>query len=658
MTHVRSGLRLLHVLFRVQPFAAVVVAIFVLAAALGPVVAPSNPNDIDPLNQLAGASWDHLLGTDEYGRDIFSRILTGARIALLVALASVSIALLLGTPLGLMLGFYDRSRGEFIASRFVDALLAFPAILLAMALGAALEPSLKTATISIGLVGVPVFARVARSAALAVRNQEYTVATRALGARDRYVLTRTVAGNALPAIIVQASLFAADAVMFESALSFLGLGAEVPTASWGSMLNGAKMWMNELPLYAISVGAVVAVTILSLNLLGDGIRVAVDPKLRRSYEIRRRRLPAAAAPSAPGVPPTVSFGERAAARSDSPAGELSSQSGGQPTPVLSVRDLAVRFSTMRGEFYAVRNVGFSIDPGETLGLVGESGCGKTVTALAVMGLLPARVASVEGTIEFRGQPVPYGSSRAMRRIRGNNMAMVFQNPVAALNPLMKVGDQLAEVLKTHLGLDDGAARERSVELLESVRIPAARRRRDNYPHEFSGGMCQRVMIAMALACDPDLVIADEPTTALDVTTQAQILELLRDLCGEHGASVLLITHDLGVVAGFCDRVAVLYAGAVVENGTTERLFENPLHPYTERLLRSVPQINDARSRAFEQIQGAPPDLATLPPGCPFAPRCSHAFARCAEEPPLREIADDQAAACWWTFDRTLETTRA
>ncbi len=315
--------------------------------------------------------------------------------------------------------------------------------------------------------------------------------------------------------------------------------------------------------------------------------------------------------------------------------------------LLEVRDLRTYFATRDGTVKAVDGVSLGIRPGETLGLVGESGCGKSVTALSIMRLLaspPARTAS--GEVLFEGRDLLKVSGEEMRRIRGKQIAMIFQDPMTSLNPVLTVGRQITESLQLHLKMGPRQARKRAIELLQLVGIPAAERRIDDYPHQFSGGMRQRVMIAMALSCNPKLLIADEPTTALDVTIQAQILELIATLRREFNTAVLLITHDLGVVAGVSDRIIVMYAGKVAETSSTDELFANPRHPYTLGLLNSIPRLDAQRRERLVPIEGLPPDLINLPAICPFSARCSFALERCRQgTPELRLVGPDHRAAC-------------
>ena len=317
-------------------------------------------------------------------------------------------------------------------------------------------------------------------------------------------------------------------------------------------------------------------------------------------------------------------------------------------PLLDVIDLKTYFFTDRGVAQAVDDVSFRLHPGRTLAIVGESGCGKSVTALSVMGLIPqppGRI--VGGQILFDGKDLVGLPESRMRRIRGNQISMIFQEPMTSLNPVFRVGDQIAEVLQLHQKLDRKAALDKTMDLLQQVGIPSPESRVGDYPHQMSGGMRQRVMIAMALACDPRLIIADEPTTALDVTIQAQILELMRNLSESTGAAILLITHDLGVVAETAERVVVMYAGRVVEEADVGPLFNAPLHPYTRGLMRSIPGVSDDERVRLEAIPGVVPSLLALPSGCKFNARCRHAFDRCtAEEPPLITPRDGHPVRCW------------
>ena len=317
-------------------------------------------------------------------------------------------------------------------------------------------------------------------------------------------------------------------------------------------------------------------------------------------------------------------------------------------PLLQVRDLKTYFDTDAGTVRAVDGVSFHVNRGECVGVVGESGSGKSVCQISILGLIPSPPGRIAGgSVDFDGKNLIEASDEELRKIRGNRISMIWQDPMSSLNPFLKISRQLIEPLEVHQNLSKEEAREKAVEMLEKVGIPGARERIDQYPHQFSGGMRQRVMIAMALLCQPELLIADEPTTALDVTIQAQILQLINDLRDDFGTSVIVITHDLGVVAGMADRIIVMYAGRVMETAPATQIFHRPAHPYTVGLLKSVPRLDRGRSDRLIPIEGRPPDTSKPIPGCPFADRCTWAMDKCKKEaPPLQEIDDNHQAACW------------
>jgi oligopeptide/dipeptide ABC transporter ATP-binding protein len=318
---------------------------------------------------------------------------------------------------------------------------------------------------------------------------------------------------------------------------------------------------------------------------------------------------------------------------------------------MEVKDLVTRFYTQEGTVYAVNGVSYKLQEGETLGVVGESGSGKSVHVLSIMGLIPTPPGKVErGEVNFRGRDLLKLSQEEMRSVRGAEVAMIFQDPMTSLNPVLTIGTQITEALKLHLGMSNQEARARAADLLAMVGISDAAKRLDNYPHQFSGGMRQRAMIAMALSCNPKLLIADEPTTALDVTIQAQILDLVRRLRDEIGMAMIWITHDLGIVAGLADTVQVMYGGLIVERGPVKEVFKDTRHPYTLGLLKSLPRLDQRGGSArLNQIEGSPPDMRIEPKGCPFQPRCPYRIDKCAEMPPLVQVADGKPGhlnACW------------
>ncbi|NEN99880.1 MAG: ABC transporter ATP-binding protein [Moorea sp. SIO3I7] len=318
------------------------------------------------------------------------------------------------------------------------------------------------------------------------------------------------------------------------------------------------------------------------------------------------------------------------------------------SPILDLRNLETRFFTPAGTVHAVNGISFQVNQGETLGIVGESGSGKSITALSIMGLIPSPPGKItNGEVIFEGRDLQKLSEGEMRKIRGNRIAMIFQDPMTSLNPVLKVERQITEALRLHQGMTQKQGRSRAIELLELVGIPGAAERISNYPHQFSGGMRQRVMIAMGLACNPQLLIADEPTTALDVTIQAQIVELVKKLRQEIGMAVIWITHDLALLAGLADRILVMYAGQVVEQASVMEIYKNPRHPYTIGLLDSIPRLDEQRQERLQTIEGLPPDLTNYPQGCPFAARCPFVIDKCWQNDPTLELVSvDHEVACW------------
>jgi peptide/nickel transport system permease protein len=588
-----------------------VVAIALLALVI-PVLGLPNPTAMAIAHRMAPPSAAHWLGQDEYGRDVLSRLLWGARVSLSVAAASATAACVLGTALGLAGGYLGRVV-ELLALRGTDVVLCFPPLLLALLVVTILGPGASTLIPVLTLVFLPGFVRVVYAGVLSVRSHEYVDAMRVLGAGRLRIMLRTILPNIAGPILVQYSLAAASAVVLESGLSFLGLGVLPPAPSWGLMIAAARSTMTQAPLLLLWPCLALSLTILAMNALCDALRDATDP--HRAPDRRPRRLLNLLAP---GLLPVHG-------------------------PLLDVQNLTIEIDTPAGPIQPVRDVSLSVAPGQTLAVVGESGSGKSLTGLAVMGLLPSVARIVGGAIWVEGQDVPRLNESELRRLRGDRMAMVFQDPLSSLNPVHRVGTQIAEIIHAHRTLSDSATRERVVALLKRVGIPDPARRAKAYPHEMSGGMRQRAMIAMGIANDPKLLIADEPTTALDVTIQAQVLDLLARLKREHGMGVALITHSLPVVAEIADQVAVMYAGEIVEQGTAVDVLANPLHPYTAALLKSAPAEDGSMP---DSIPGTVPLPHDLPPGCIFGPRCRHHIADCdAARPPLVNAHPGHSTRC-------------
>jgi len=587
-----------------------VVAVIVLVAVLAPLLPLPDPVVQDVAHRLAPWLPGSFLGRDEFGRDVLSRLIWGARSSLAVAFAASFVAAVAGTALGLFGGWF-RGVAEFLAIRGADVLLCFPPILLALLVVTLMGPGTGTLIFVLSILYLPGFIRVAYAEVLSARAQDYVEAVRALGAPTGRILLRTLLPNIAGPVLVQVSLAVAAAVVLESGLSFLGLGVVPPTPSWGQMIRGARATMEQAPTLLLWPCVTLTVTILAMNLLCDALRDALDP--RGAAPPRRlldRVLPGLLPPPAPAL--------------------------------LAVQGLTVEIATPGGIIRPVEDLTFSVTAGRTLAIVGESGSGKSMAALAVMGLLPPAARVAAGSAWFDGIDLLRAPEPALRRLRGGDMAMVFQDPMSSLNPVYRIADQVTEAIAAHRS----PRPDEAVALLTRVGIADPARRARAYPHELSGGMRQRVMIAMAIANRPRLLIADEPTTALDVTVQAAILDLLADLRREGGMGMVLITHSLGVVAEVGDEVAVMYAAQIVERGPVGEVFARPRHPYTRALLAAVP---DGEHEA-EGIPGTVPRPDAWPPGCRFAPRCAHARAICAT-PPVLEVVDGRDIRClrWREF---------
>ena len=587
--------------------------LLVLMALLAPLIAPHDPNRATRFQDiLFPPGGDYVLGTDNAGRDILSRIIFGTRYALLAGIVAVGVALGIGVPLGLAIGFF-RGWTDRIVMRGVETVVAVPAVVMAMAIIAALGPGLIRAMIAIGVVYSMIITRLTRAEVFAAREELYVDGARAAGAGNNRIMWRHILPNVAPALIVQTTLLFATAVLAEAALSFLGLGAKPATqASWGIMLQSAQLSLDRTVWPAVPPGVMVFVTVMAFNVFGDGLRDAF------AREARGGRVGVGdveAVPATDSAPPATDA-------------------------LLSVRNLSVRFPRpgTTEDVSVVQDVSLDIGRGRILALVGESGSGKSITALSLLGLVPDPGQAAASSIRLDDRELVGLDFDELRPIRGKEIGVIFQEPFAALNPSHTIGRQIAEPLRHHLGLSKDDARERALELMTRVGIPDPKTRIDAFPHQFSGGMAQRVVIAMALSCEPKLLIADEPTTALDVTVQGQVLDLIGDLSQELGVSVLLITHDLGVVADLADDVAVMYAGQVVESGRLADVFHNPRHPYTEGLIRAIPR-NEARTTDLPTIPGVVPPPWEWPTGCHFAPRCNYATESCTAEPvSLRAVA--------------------
>jgi len=579
---------------------------FVALALFGPWLAPYDPLASDVARKLEAPSLAHPFGTDQVGRDVLSRVLVAARLDLAIALGAVALAFVAGSAAGALAGFFG-GWTDRIVSRIVDTIMAFPFFVLAMGIVAALGNTVGNIVLATAIINFPAYARMARAEANVRREAGWVEAARLAGNRPLAILGLHVFPNCVGPLAVLASMNLGWAILNVAGLSFIGLGVRPPAPEWGVMVaDGAAYIISGEWWVALFPGLALALAVFGFNLLGDGLRDLLDPRTR----------------SAAGTAPST-------------AGSTTEAAPGKDTAVLAVEDLTVHFRTFEGAVQALESVGFSVAPGETVAIVGESGSGKSTAALAVLGLLPASAQVLRGRVLLDSVDLLALDEERRSRYLGATAAMIFQGARTALNPIRPVGRQIEDVLVRHAGLGGAAARARAVELLAQVQIADPERRAHAYPFELSGGMCQRVMIAIAVACEPKLLIADEPTSGLDLTTQVAILELIRELAERRRMATLLITHDLALAGERAGRIVVMHAGHVVEAAAAADLFRAPRHPYTARLMASTPRP-DRALEAVRPIPGAVPDLRAALPVCRFSERCERRIPAC-DEPPLPRV---------------------
>ncbi|AYN41455.1 ATP-binding cassette domain-containing protein [Streptomyces dangxiongensis] len=606
-------------------------ALVVLVAVLAPLLAPDDPLDQqDPAGGTGQPSAAHWMGQDSLGRDILSRLMYGARWSLAIGLGATGLALVAGALLGALAATSRRSVDETLM-RCLDVVMAFPGIALAAVLVAVFGGGIGVLICALAFLFTPPVARVVRANVLDQYGEDYVTAERVIGARTPHIVLRHVAVNCAAPVLVFCTVQVAEAIVFEASLSFIGAGVRPPDPSWGSVIaDGKNMVLTGGWWATVFPGLLILLTVLSLNILSEGVSDAWAAPAPREVAAPADRLETPE-PGSGEVLPLPGLTE-AARRLRSRARPLPSRDG---QPVLAVENLAIGFPGRHRGVDIVAGVGFEVYPGEVLGLVGESGCGKSLTALTVMGLQPEG-ARVRGQVRFRQRDLLAEPARARRRLLGHEMAMVHQDALSALNPAMTVRAQLRQLVRR-------GGRRSPRELLTLVGLDPERTLR-SYPHELSGGQRQRVLIAMALSRDPSLIVADEPTTALDVTVQAQIMELLLRLRGELGFALLLVSHDLALVADVTDRVVVMYGGQIVESGVTSDLVAAPAHHYTRGLLAGVLSLESAEER-LAQIKGVVPAPAGFPPGCRFADRCPLADEVCRTAAPVLAGIPAHTAAC-------------
>lgn len=545
-----------------KPLALVAIAwliLVVICAVFAKQLSSFDPLDQELLDVKQLPSALHWLGTDVLGRDVLSRLMHGAGPTLIGVLQAIGIAAALGVLVGVSAGYF-RGRWDKWVAQYVNLLQAMPFIVTALAVLMVFGRSMMSAMITFGVLASSGMIRVIRSVTLGVREELYIEAARISGLSDAAIIVRHVLPRIAGPIIVQLSLFSAAAITVQTGLSFLGLGVVPPNPTWGTMIADASAGINDFPWLLVPSGLAVALTILAFGLLGDALRdTAVETWAR-----------------------AVTKNAGAAITLDPNAATVDGD------VVLAVRHVTIKALNNPAMRPLVNNVSFELKAGETLGIVGESGSGKTLTSLSLLGLLPPGTEVVSGEAVVKGQRIALSDEAALRALRGKTIGMIFQEPMAALDPCFTVGHHLTEVLRAHADLSRSEATAQALELLKQVQILDPEDIMGRYPHQISGGMAQRVGIAKALALKPSILLADEPTTALDVTVQAEILELIRSISQSHHMAVVLVTHDWGVVADICDRALVLYQGVMQETANVVDLFHNPQHEYTKALLRANP----------------------------------------------------------------------
>jgi peptide/nickel transport system permease protein len=623
--------------FRTAPsglFGLAIVLTLAVVAIVAPELWAERADEQDftiPGNQPS--TWDQPLGTDQVGRDVFLRLLVATRLSMQVALLSAALALSLGIVIGTTAALSGPRLRPFLL-RVIDTLLSFPSLLTAIFVSVIIGPGKTGATIAVGVALSFGIARITSTLALSVGGREYINAARVLGVRGPRLMLRYVLPNIAEPLIIAFSVVVGVSIVLSSALSFLGLGASLPDYDWGGMLTNGVKAIYQTPAAALGPAAAIATSALAFGFLGEALARALNPLLWTS-------------PRKKDAGDEVARVEAVDDAHDAPVLQTPSSAGsnGNKPAALDVRDLVVSFPGAAGPAPIVKGISFSVQGGEVLGIVGESGSGKTMTALTVAQLTPFP-GKVEGTIALEGRDIRSVKGAALDSLLGTKLAVVFQDPMSSLNPALKIGAQMTHAMRVHRGLGRKEARQLAIDSLTEVHIPAAERQIERFPHEFSGGMRQRAMIAMGLMKEPTLLLADEPTTALDVTIQAQIMDLLQEVNREHGTAVVLISHNLALISQTCDRVLVMYAGRVVEELDAKQLVNNPMHPYTRALLEAVPKIGQPRDEPLAYIPGEMPDITAPPPGCPFHPRCAFAIEVCSSDrPALLRRPDGRRVAC-------------
>ncbi len=574
--------------------------------------------DQDLKNRLQAPSFSHPFGTNNLGVDMLGLSIKGARISVLVGLAATAIGFIGGSLVGLTAAYW-RGRVDRVILTFLDASAAFPSFVASISVVLFFGKSVRNVILVIGILTIPVIARIVRAASLPLVERDFVLAARMQGSKHLQIILRELVPNVIRPLLGFAMITVGITISVEGGLSFIGAGVPDNIVTWGQLIASGRATVQDSPHLVLIPSSLIFGTILVLNTLSS--------KWQRGRPfpiVKEPAIESVISESTTGIGPAI----------------MSSDA------ILTIENLHTYFSTPFGSLRAVDGVSLQLRRGQMIALVGESGSGKTMLARSILGLIPSppRVAGLPGAVIFKGQDLLSMSTDDLRKVRGRQIAMIFQDPMTSLNPVMRVGRQIADTAVLHLGLSKKEAKKRALELLIEVGVPDAQRRMRAWPHELSGGLRQRIGIAIALAAEPEVLIADEPTSALDVTIQQQLLDLLDRLRHVRGLSVLFITHDMGIVASRADEVAVMYSGRIVEQGTTHEVFTNPRMPYTKALLASIPRIDQVSHKKLAVIGGIPPIAIGPRIGCAFAPRCPDVVDRCRTEIPLL-VGDKHKSAC-------------
>lgn len=590
-----------------------------LFSTIGSLVTAFDPLLTAPAIRLTAPDAVHWMGTDDVGRDVFIRVICGIKMSIIIGFAVALISGLVGTIAGISAAYYPIT--SKVIMRIVDSIMAFPTIILAIVLAGIMGAGMRNIIIALSISYFPMIARVVRNATAEVLSTEYVESAEVLGKSNTYIIFYYILPNIASPLIVQMTYTFAMAILNESILSFLGVGIQIPTPSLGGMVSDGRNYISTAPWIIAFPGLVISWIVLSLDLLGDGMREMMDPKSTlASTNFQKKGAIAHCADATTDI---------------------------ETQDLLKIENLTVVAVDEKSTCEIVSKVSLTVQSGETMGIIGESGCRKSITAMSILKLTEPNIHIDEGHINWRNICLSELSESRLRKICGKEIGMIFQEPMTSLNPVFTIKQQLAAPIKLHLGLSKKATHQRCIKLLEDVGIKDPEKTLKSYPHELSGGMCQRVAIAIAISCEPKLLIADEPTTALDVTIQAQILGILKNLIQKNQMALLIISHDMGVIASLAENITVMYGGEIVEQDTRNKIIEHATHPYTKNLISAAEELYDGADK-LTLVMGNVPRPGENIIGCKFAPRCTFCTPQCYTEHPLLTPKEcgEGVVRCW------------